>query len=296
MLLPYELSDTAKYLCWREKKMQGFSGQAAAATIDLQRGALSANELQAIARVLGKSNVVIYRLHTVGKDIRSSLIAMAKQLGLQQTDGNLCSDGDGISSISNTGAGKAGEYIPYTNKPLNWHTDGYYNPAEKQIRSIVMHCVKPATEGGDNAFLDHEMAYIALRDENPAYIKALMAPDVFLVPANVLNDEVIRPAQSGPVFSIDASGFLHMRFSARTRNIEWKKDKITRKAVDYLLNLLESSSPYILRYRLKANEGIISNNVLHNRSAFTDSDASKQSRLLLRARFFDRISISQEEI
>jgi len=46
----------------------------------------------------------------------------------------------------------------------------------------------------------------------------------------------------------------------------------------------------VLRYRLQAGEGLISNNALHNRTAFEDGAAHK--RLLYRARFFDRIESS----
>ena len=39
---------------------------------------------------------------------------------------------------------------------------------------------------------------------------------------------IARAAQTGPVFSIDpASGDLHMRYTARTRSIEWKQDATT---------------------------------------------------------------------
>ena len=33
---------------------------------------------------------------------------------------------------------------------------------------MILHCVRPARQGGDNRLLDHEMAYIALRDADPA--------------------------------------------------------------------------------------------------------------------------------
>jgi len=40
---------------------------------------------------------------------------------------------------------------------------------------------------------------------------------------------------------------------------------------------------------LRAGQGIICNNVLHSRSAFTDAADSGQVRLLYRARYHDRI-------
>ena len=61
-------------------------------------------------------------------------------------------------------------YIPYTNRPLNWHTDGYYNRPEEQVRGIVMHCAAESASGGENLFLDQEIAYILLRDADSRFI------------------------------------------------------------------------------------------------------------------------------
>ena len=181
-------------------------------------------------------------------------------------------------------------YIPYTNRPLNWHTDGYYNTAEQQVRGIVMHCAAEPASGGDNLFLDPEIAYIRLREADPDFIAALMQPDAMTIPANEVDDRVIRPEQSGPVFSVDThGGALHMRYTARTRSIRWKEDDKTRDAAGFLVELLASDSPYIFRHRLHAGQGIICNNVLHKREAFTDDTAAGQERLLFRARYHDRI-------
>jgi alpha-ketoglutarate-dependent taurine dioxygenase len=181
-------------------------------------------------------------------------------------------------------------YIPYTNRPLNWHTDGYYNRLDEQVRGIVMHCVSASASGGDNLFLDPEIAYLLLRDENPDYIKALMQPDAMTIPPNIEAGTELRPARSGPVFSVAPdTGALHMRFTARTRSIEWKADRNTRLAAGFLLELLASDSIYIIRHRLCAGQGIICNNVLHRRDAFVDDATDGQERLLYRARYHERI-------
>jgi hypothetical protein len=54
-----------------------------------------------------------------------------------------------------------------------------------------------------------------------------------------------------------------------------------------LEQLLTAVSPYIYSARLEAGMGLLCNNVLHDRSAFTDNIASP--RLLYRARYYDRI-------
>ena len=51
-----------------------------------------------------------------------------------------------------------------------------YNTATKQIHALNLHVVQQAATGGENALMDHEIAYILLRDKNPDYIRALWAP------------------------------------------------------------------------------------------------------------------------
>jgi hypothetical protein len=108
------------------------------------------------------------------------------------------------------------------------------------------------------------------------------------IPANHENGREIRPSRSGPVFSFDpATGALQMRFTARKKHIVWRDDATTRAAIAHLNALLADESGPVLHHRLRPGQGIISNNVLHNRDAFTDSPG--RERLLYRARFFDRL-------
>ena len=111
------------------------------------------------------------------------------------------------------------------------------------------------------------------------------------IPANADEHGEIRPTVSGPVFTRDPnSGVLHMRYSARKKNIRWREDGLTRAALDFLSEFLADENGPVLRYRLQPGEGLISNNVLHNRTAFKDSPS--RVRLLFRARFIDRIESS----
>jgi alpha-ketoglutarate-dependent taurine dioxygenase len=80
-----------------------------------------------------------------------------------------------------------------------------------------------------------------------------------------------------------------MRYTARTRSIAWKDDRNTRMAVGFLTELLAGESDFLFRYRLQPGEGIICNNILHKREAFTDDLAGGRTRLLYRARYYDRI-------
>jgi alpha-ketoglutarate-dependent taurine dioxygenase len=155
---------------------------------------------------------------------------------------------------------------------------------------VVLHCVSAAAEGGEHVYLDHEIAYLLLRDENPDYLAALMQPDAMTIPANTEAGVEIRPAQTGPVFSVEPrSGSLHMRYTARTRSILWKDDRSTRMAVGFLTELLGGESAFLFHHRLRPGEGIICNNILHKRTAFADDPETGRTRLLYRARYYDRI-------
>jgi len=181
-------------------------------------------------------------------------------------------------------------YIPYSSRRLLWHTDGYYNPPAQRIRAFLLHCVRPAAAGGENRLLDPEIAYLLLRDADSAFIEALQAPDAMTVPANEEDPSRERAAQSGPVFSCEADA-LHMRYTARTRSIQWRADAATQAAVERLREILDSNSRYVFRLRLASGQGLVCNNVLHDRSEFTDpSDAAEAGRLVYRARYSDRIS------
>jgi alpha-ketoglutarate-dependent taurine dioxygenase len=123
-----------------------------------------------------------------------------------------------------------------------------------------------------------------MRDTSPDYIRALMRKDAMTIPAN----GEIRPARTGPVFSVLPDGSLHMRYTARTHSIEWSPDPLVNEAREALAAFLESESPFIFRATLQPGQGLICNNVLHTRSGFSDSD--QHTRKLYRLRYYQRIS------
>jgi hypothetical protein len=87
---------------------------------------------------------------------------------------------------------------------------------------------------------------------------------------------------TGPVF-VSAEGRLSMRYTIRKRHVVWRDDPLLDAARDKLGDVL-ASDPAIVRARLSPGEGILCNNVLHNRSAFHDRDG--QGRLMLRVRSY----------
>jgi len=291
---PFDLSNEDAYQAWRSKKLQDYPVDVNSAIVTINNPAkLTDLEKERIIDTCNKTNSVIYRCSqpVTGKYIIRQL---GEQLGLHRLDENLCSEEDGISGLQVMNEGSRHEaYIPYTNKPINWHTDGYYNLPSEQIRAMLLHCVTDSATGGDNSLLDHEIVYLLMRDSDPEMIKAFMQKDVMTIPENIENNIVIREAQSGPVFSINKNdGHLHMRYTARTRSIEWKNDSATQKAVAFIKELLNTKNKFIFNYRLQPGEGVISNNALHNRTSFTDDEQSGKKRLLYRARYFDRVQWS----
>jgi hypothetical protein len=74
--------------------------------------------------------MAIYTSNTVGDADKEIPRQLGRQLGLVHLDSHWLTDDDAISPISVRGAEERGErreFIPYTDKPIRWHTDGYYN-------------------------------------------------------------------------------------------------------------------------------------------------------------------------
>ncbi len=253
---------------------------------------MSSTEKAAILTACRRSNMAIYTCRDDFSD-RAAIKTFATGFGLKRLDHHLCVNDDGVSELISTTEGVRGGYVPYSNRSLSWHTDGYYNKASEKIQAVVLHCASDAHTGGENALLDVEIAYILLRDLEPRYITALEHPECMTIPANTAAQGGTRPAACGPVFSygdqINMSQ-IHMRFSARKKNIQWRDDAVTCEARQALTEILADENGPVLHYRLQAGEGLISNNVLHNRTSFEDDP--QQKRLLYRARYFDRIESS----
>lgn len=277
------------YQHWRKNKLALYPVAVSDLRVDIQNvDAPTPAELAELHFYLARYNLVLYRLIHQPSAAKQQIHHLAQRMGLNQIAHNLCADADSLTSIQVTQHQGQHDYIPYTDKKLSWHTDGYYNPPAEQIHGMLLHCVRPAAQGGANLFMDHELAYLLLQDANPAFITALLHPAAFTIPANILDGKVIRPAQTGPVFSFNPDGSLHMRYSARQKNVLWRDDPTTQAAAEFLLNLWEQGSAYQLSYTLQAGEGLVCNNVLHCRTAFVDADDPEKKRLLYRGRYLER--------
>ena len=287
---PYTLDHTHDYLRWRDAKLARYPRSAEDLLVEVRDPMHpTASEVGELRRVCAMANMVVYASPLTGVADKSIPRRLGEHMGLVHLNANLLADEDGISSLQTTAGKSAAGYLPYSSQRLQWHTDGYYNGPLERIRAFILHCVRPAENGGENRLLDPEIAYILLRDANPEFVTALSDPAAMTIPANVVNGTEIRPAQAGPVFSIvDAA--LHMRFTARTRSIAWRADKTTTAAVALLNRILAEDTPHAFTVRLSGGQGLICNNVLHNRTAFTDNPQPDLARLVYRARYFDRVA------
>jgi Taurine catabolism dioxygenase TauD, TfdA family len=289
---PFDLAADTAYRDWRDRKLATAPHRLEDIVVEVDDPrSLTTAQRARLLHLNQVANMAIY-VGKTGRDPDKEIPRMlGLQLGLRTLDGHWLTDNDSISPLSVRGAEERGErrdYIPYTDKPIRWHTDGYYNTPEHTVRGLILHCVESAETGGDNQLLDHELAYILLRDENPDYIRALSVADVMTIPARTDETGVARAEQPGPVFSVDRLGFLHMRFTERKKNIAWKGDAETKAAVAALERILASPTPWTLRGRLEPGMGLVCNNVLHDRSGFTET--STRRRLLYRARYYERVS------
>ena len=289
-LNPFALANQEAYLRWQEQKLAAYPESADQLIVEVKDPrALTQAEKQKISALCQKTNMVIYQseVKEADKEVPGLL---GRQMGLYHLDPNMLADEDGFTSLKLMPAKQERGYIPYSDRRLLWHTDGYYNDSSHRIAAMLLHCVRPALSGGENSLLDHEMAYLLLREQDPMIIKALMDPKAMTIPANLEAGDVERPARSGPVFSSDEQGLLSMRYTARTRSITWKDNTATTTAVKALVDILDSDCRYIFHHRLEAGQGIICNNVLHNRTSFKNGESTATQRLFYRARYYDRIN------
>jgi alpha-ketoglutarate-dependent taurine dioxygenase len=283
----FDLDDPAGYARWRDRKLAAYPTRLEDLVVEVRDpGALSDAEHAALLERIRRCNLAVYASPIGGDPDKGRIRRLGERFGLHRLDHNLGADSDAITALELADDALHAGYIPYSNRPIAWHTDGYYNTGADQIRGLLLHCVRPAQDGGANRLLDHELAYLLLRERDPAHIRALARADAMCIPANVVDGREIRPEACGPVFSTDPTGRLHMRYTARRRNIRWRADPDTQAAVAALAEILDAPLPYRFETTLQSGQGLVCNNVLHTRSGFEPDSR----RLLYRARYFDRIA------
>ena len=247
---------------------------------------LSPAEHSALVSRIADTNMVIYQCRRADVVDQDSIFQLARQVGLRQLDANLGANATGLTEIRVQQTALHQRYIPYSTRPLNWHTDGYYHPPSRSIRGMLLHCVRDA-DGGENFFIDHEIVFGLLYRQNPAWITALSHPNAMTVPANDDAGGKRREAQSGPVFQVDSEG-LYMRYTTRQKNIYWRNTPLTQNALAALNAILNNQRHLVVRHHLCPGQGVLSNNLLHGRQAF--NHRSETPRFLYRGRFLNSVN------
>lgn len=269
---------SAEFLRWAEEKERNIPHNIDGIIVNIHDiNNVKISEIAKIKETINKCNSCIYSSKIALKS-NTNLLKFVESIGMRTYDRNNIESNE-ISTITPLENNKI-NYIPYTDKSLNWHTDGYYD--KKSIFSWLLHCVHPATHGGENYLLDHELAlreYVLRYDD----INNLMSEDALTIPES---KDTSRSEISTYIFSIkNQYKKLHMRFSMRKDNIG-----TSPKAGDAVIKLKQTiendCAKYSLTYKLQKNEGIITNNILHGRKAFKDD---KVKRKLLRIRSYERL-------
>jgi len=290
---PFLLENEGAYQAWRARKLKIRQRLTADRVFRLDHAArLPESQLEQVRQQVSAFNFALFQSET--EIDKLEFLALNRQFGLIRLDSRLDADADSVTSLQVVADGdERARYIPYTNRALNWHTDGYYNSHDCRINAFTLYCVNQTMRGGGNTLFDHELMYILIRDQAPELLAALMANDLMRIPPNIQNNKLIRAEESGPVFAIQPGGCgLHMRYTSRPRNIVWKSDKRSEQALNLVREILMDSES-VIELRLQNNQGIVCNNILHGRQAFHDQ-SDQPGRLIYRARYYDAIDLDRD--
>ncbi|MCX7945414.1 MAG: TauD/TfdA family dioxygenase [Hydrogenophilus sp.] len=292
---PHPRTSPLAWRAWREERFSAYPIDLQQLVVEIDDPHLLAEaERTALRERIARFGFSLFALRHPPTDLaaaKEAVRALGCAFGLRSLDANLLADDDGITPIAVHHSGERARYIPYTDQPIQWHTDGYYNAPERRVRSLILYCVQPALRGGENRLFDPAIAFLLLGEQNPAYLDALMRPNALSIPPGRGPDGEARGWSRGPVFLWEQGPHgwaLLMRFTARKRHILWEKEPTLEAARDALLSLLnDPTSPFTLSVRLESGMGLIGQNILHTREPFTDALEPQLRRLLLRARYLD---------
>ena len=276
------LNTKEDYKRWKDKKLESFTRNIDHLTVHISNpNSVSKPEKNKVISLLRSNNLAFFNIDNISYKDKSSIKRFAFQIGLGDYEFDSRSDDGGLTEIKeHKHNDKISEYIPYTTKELNWHTDGYYNTKDNSILSWLLFCNTQSEKGGVNKYLDHEISYILFNDISNK-IKDLMLENTCCIPENLMTR---RKEVLNPVYMFDDEK-LHMKFSMRKKNIIWNDASL--RAINILKSIIEDSSEYHITKKFAEGEGVITNNVIHKRTAFTNSE--NKNRLLYRLRSKRRV-------
>ncbi len=285
------LGNPDDYQYWRDEKLANAANSIESCMVEIANPfALTSVEKEKIQQLCRTNNFALFEIKAQD-DYDQAIVQINKQMGLHDYDQHLYAQNNGLAHITQSDKMQQAEFIPYTNKAIGWHTDGYYNAADNQVRAFSLFCVAPGAEGGVNQWIDPQMVYLLLREDNKNVVEALSHPQAMSIPEHKVDGVIRRAKSTGAIFFVDElSNALYMRYTQRKKNIEFLTATEVQQAVGLLDNLLNTTTPHHFEHTMSANQGLLCNNVLHNRSAFVDNP--EHPRLLLRGRYANRIGIT----
>ena len=281
-------SDDYKY--WRDEKLANAVNSIKGCVVGIDNPyELTPTEKSKIQQLCWHNNFALFEI-SVQENPADAIVQLNRQFGLVDYDQHLYVQNDGLAYITQNNKQSQTEFIPYTDKAIGWHTDGYYNAINNRVRAFSLFCVTPASIGGTNQWIDPQMVYILLKEDNADVVAALTHSQAMTIPAHIVDGVSRRETSVGPIFFMDDStDELSMRYTQRKRNIEFHHSTEVKDAVKRLDKLLAIKTIHHFEHTMSANQGLICNNVVHNRTVFTDNP--NQPRLLLRGRYSNRISL-----
>ncbi|WXU00157.1 MAG: hypothetical protein Ctma_0868 [Catillopecten margaritatus gill symbiont] len=277
-------SNNSSYQYWRDEKLANAVQSVEACSVEVSNPfALSKAEKDKIQQLCRHNNFALFET-PAQTNYADAIKQFNQQFGLTDQDPHLYVQQDGLAHITQSEQKRQADFIPYTNKAIGWHTDGYYNTLSNRIRAFSLFCVNPAIKGGENSWIDNEILYILLREQSPEAIELLKRTDAMTIPAHEEKGKILRPKSTDAIFMLDNTR-LYLRYTQRKKTVQFASE--VGAAVALLDEILAKGSAYHFQHLMAKNQGIICNNIIHKRSGFVDD--KDNSRLLLRGRYFERV-------
>ena len=147
------------------------------------RSAQPMPSVEALLQRCARWNMAVYRSAERRRRQGHRRAPSVRQLGLHRLDANWLADEDGISSItvSRAATAAAASSPTPTGRSSGTPTATTTRPHAASAPWCCTACGR-RERAASNALLDHELAYIALRDASPRWMRALMAPDAMTIP------------------------------------------------------------------------------------------------------------------
>ena len=134
---PFDLNNDDFYRQWRDIKLTGYPQTLGELVVELNDPRkLTESEHQKLLSLCQKTNMAVYAGKTGDDPDPEIPLSMGRAFKLLELDHNWLADKTGLTSLKVVNDGARQNFIPYSNRAINWHTDGYYNTENKQIHGL----------------------------------------------------------------------------------------------------------------------------------------------------------------